>query len=922
MRASLESERAMDSPLPGLDRPAASSTSMRVEELPPRAVLIVLMGPSGAGKTFLISKATEKNLQLGHGLESATSEISLHPLREGGVFLVDTTGFDDTNKTDIDILEGFISFLHRIDRSGHRISGIIYLHRITDNRVSGSTRRNFQMLMGLCGKHFLPHVVLATTMWRQLDDPESNRRQDELEGSHWKEMIDGGAVARKYEGTTQSAIGIIDILLRQPLNYDTMPDIQRESVREKMPLLETGAGRVVYEGIKQRLQQYDRSVEKIKKECKELEREVSSSSEYPKPERGEEIRELMKEQMRLWDQRERLERLLQGRVADGSFTQSVPIGDSSSSQETGTAPGHEPNLWKAESALRGQPEIPNEQSAPAGVLGSGETSSGFARLCPSGKADPDSPSGNIYDRSDLSTHRGHLLAKAVPRVCVVGAGLSGLRCAEILLRNGCDVTIIEARSRIGGRVYESTELGYSIDVGPNWVSGCRYDPLIDIAKEANAMLQPWNGKCNIFDISGDPIDEQKATSFTKLVRNIVEEPIEFRSQNGAGIPESDSVYDYFVHRSKEILLSDGGSPESQQEQLLQRISQMWCTYIGDPIERQSLRFAGMEHRCSGEKTFFTNMYGTICDRAKKLQDAHVYLSSRVVEIRTLGADRTSVGVVVKTEDKKEQTFEFDEVVMTTPIGWLKQNKNSFLPPLTPRLVEAIDGISVGRLEKVFIAFPEAFWKGSQNTETPFSPHRPQNTNSEFPGHTIWLSPTYAPDVNPGQWSQEAYDLTDSVSPNSQPTLLFCVYGDCSAHLTNLVRETSRPQRNDLLEKFFRPYFSRLPYYSYNNPVCHPTAFHITDWQHDEFAGYGSYCSIQVGARDATRDVETLQIGLPERRLWFAGEHTAPLHIGTATGAYLSGEEVAKKVFKACHGRGEKAAEEALKEIKIADRDVG
>ena len=39
-----------------------------------------------------------------------------------------------------------------------------------------------------------------------------------------------------------------------------------------------------------------------------------------------------------------------------------------------------------------------------------------------------------------------------PHVCVVGAGVSGLRCASLLLENGHNVTIIEARDRIGGRV--------------------------------------------------------------------------------------------------------------------------------------------------------------------------------------------------------------------------------------------------------------------------------------------------------------------------------------------------------------------------------------------------------------------------------------------------------------------------------------
>lgn len=39
-----------------------------------------------------------------------------------------------------------------------------------------------------------------------------------------------------------------------------------------------------------------------------------------------------------------------------------------------------------------------------------------------------------------------------PHVCIVGAGVSGLRCADILLQAGLRVTVLEARNRVGGRV--------------------------------------------------------------------------------------------------------------------------------------------------------------------------------------------------------------------------------------------------------------------------------------------------------------------------------------------------------------------------------------------------------------------------------------------------------------------------------------
>lgn len=39
-----------------------------------------------------------------------------------------------------------------------------------------------------------------------------------------------------------------------------------------------------------------------------------------------------------------------------------------------------------------------------------------------------------------------------PHIAVIGAGLAGLRCADILIQNGAKVSVFEARDRVGGRV--------------------------------------------------------------------------------------------------------------------------------------------------------------------------------------------------------------------------------------------------------------------------------------------------------------------------------------------------------------------------------------------------------------------------------------------------------------------------------------
>jgi len=281
-----------------------------------------------------------------------------------------------------------------------------------------------------------------------------------------------------------------------------------------------------------------------------------------------------------------------------------------------------------------------------------------------------------------------------------------------------------------------------------------------------------------------------------------------------------------------------------------------------------------------------------------LASAEIKLNKKVINVKSATGDKR---VAVETGDGQVETF--DEVVMTTPLGWLKRNKDVFTPPLSNRLHEAIDSISVGHLEKVFITFPHAFWLG---------PNPDSSTASDFPAYTNWLTPTYAPDTNPHSWPQEAWNLAAYAAPHSHPTLLFYTYGAQSHHTTSTIHALrSESAKHAFLTTFFHPYFSRLPHYDASNPNCIPEASLATDWYHDEFAGYGSYCNFQVGVQDASGDVEALRSGEGlQRGVWFAGEHTAPFEeCGTATGAYLSGEGVAGRICRKWGLGGEVEVEE-------------
>lgn len=66
------------------------------------------------------------------------------------------------------------------------------------------------------------------------------------------------------------------------------------------------------------------------------------------------------------------------------------------------------------------------------------------------------------------------------RIIVIGAGVSGLACSQELKQRGYDVLVIEARSRVGGRLKgESLEMGggapgelnFHVDVGGALIHG-------------------------------------------------------------------------------------------------------------------------------------------------------------------------------------------------------------------------------------------------------------------------------------------------------------------------------------------------------------------------------------------------------------------------------------------------------------------
>ena len=80
---------------------------------------------------------------------------------------------------------------------------------------------------------------------------------------------------------------------------------------------------------------------------------------------------------------------------------------------------------------------------------------------------------------------------------VVGAGIAGLTCAHALAQAGKEVLVLEARSRVGGRIYSHTLApGVVIDLGAQWL-GPTQERAYRLAQTVGTELTWGCGTCSI-----------------------------------------------------------------------------------------------------------------------------------------------------------------------------------------------------------------------------------------------------------------------------------------------------------------------------------------------------------------------------------------------------------------------------------------
>ncbi|KAJ3553263.1 hypothetical protein NP233_g12686 [Leucocoprinus birnbaumii] len=238
----------------------------------PDDIIVAFMGPTGSGKSFFVDLLTgQMNKRAGHTLKSVTNDIEAtrmtHPNFPGrNIVLIDTPGFDDTTRTDMEILNMISEWLKKTYESKIKLSGLIYLHRITDNRMAGSPYKNLRMFGELCGDLVMTQVVLVTTMWEKVVEVIGAGRQAELKATFWKGLIDRGSeVDALKTATSEEAWRIVLNVVERRMQKDAAEVVllQEELVDKGIKLNETHAGRALYTDLQKQLAEQKESMKSL-----------------------------------------------------------------------------------------------------------------------------------------------------------------------------------------------------------------------------------------------------------------------------------------------------------------------------------------------------------------------------------------------------------------------------------------------------------------------------------------------------------------------------------------------------------------------------------------------------------------------------------------------------------------------------------
>ena len=437
-------------------------------------------------------------------------------------------------------------------------------------------------------------------------------------------------------------------------------------------------------------------------------------------------------------------------------------------------------------------------------------------------------------------------------VIVVGAGLAGLSAAVELLRDGATVCLLEARDRVGGRIWtirEGFTGGQHAEAGGEFIDE-DHDEIRRLACQLNVELVP------VLKTGFSFATPQAGT--TKL-------------QLSAGSELWTDLHHRLLPLIRAYRLADQRWDSSVASQLARISAASWLDHIGAAKELRALAaslrgfflsdppelsllilveqlIAGVPgrgglYRVRGGNDQLTKGLAAILGEAIHLEYAVVKVAQSAKKIL----------VTARQKNGTQKTFRADYAIITVPVPVIRSI--CFEPPLSPPQREAVAKLPYGPATKTLLQFERRFWRNR---------HRRRAYATNLPIGTIW-------EANEEQRGQSGILTLLAGGSASQATHNLMVKGG----IGRIVSELSWLGRGsrDLL------------------------AFKQIRWEKDPWAG-GGYAAFTTSYDPALRQWLTR----PHGRCFFAGEHTSIRWQGYMNGAIESGLRAALDVVTASQGQ--------------------
>jgi monoamine oxidase len=267
-------------------------------------------------------------------------------------------------------------------------------------------------------------------------------------------------------------------------------------------------------------------------------------------------------------------------------------------------------------------------------------------------------------------------------VVIIGGGAAGIAAARRIVDAQLGCLLLEARSRLGGRAWTSTEhSAFPIDLGCGWLHSADRNPWRDAAEAQRRSIDktppPWMRPSAPI---GFPLSEQLA--FLKAQQ-------EFHHR-----------LDSLSEEQPDVASASFLEPREQWNALINAVS----TYVsGAELDRVSARDFG-RYADSGVNWRVVEGYGTVIATHGHGLPVILGCPVRLIDHRgpRLKVETTNGPIVA------------DAAIVTVPSAILAEETMRFIPPLAKK-TEAAAGLPLGLADKLFLSLaqPEEFDKDSR-----------------------------------------------------------------------------------------------------------------------------------------------------------------------------------------------------------------